>query len=209
LTHRLAPDFLKSDTEGSEMLVLRGAGQCLDRLLGLRCETQFESVFLGAPTFADIFMYLTQRGFMLLNLDYAGRGSPCNKFYAGDRYGILTGSDAVWVRKPEEIMAWEGNEVKKMARSAKYAIFCFANGATDLAMHMILLARQNLGSSMEVLTGTKLLASLDLAVQRLFYQLLQHPAYARAELEDIYVSLFARPLKRCHEFFESNEFNPT
>lgn len=92
--HDISPDFLKSDTEGSELLVLTGAKQQLDKFLGIRCETQFEQVFLGAPTFADIFALLTSHGFTLLNLDYNGRGSPSNKYYAGERYGVLTGTDA-------------------------------------------------------------------------------------------------------------------
>lgn len=203
----ISPDFLKSDTEGSELLVLTGAKRKLAKLIGIRCETQFEQVFLGAPTFADIFGLLTSHGFTLLNFDYNGRGSPCNKYYAGERYGVLTGTDATWVKRVEDILSWPGEEIEIAARAAKYALFCFANGASDVAMQMLLRASQ--ACQLSTLNSTKLLGSLDIAVQKLFYQLLQHPAYSQAELGDVYSSLFGRPLKRRHEFFESDEFNPS
>lgn len=205
--HDIRPDFLKSDSEGSELMVLQGAKEQLDNFLGIRCETQFEQVFLGAPTFADIFGLLTSHGFTLLNLDYNGRGSPVNKFFIGGRYGVLTGTDATWVKRVEDILTWPGEEMVIAARAAKYALFCFANGASDVAMQMLLLASQKCQFSK--LYGTRLLKSLDIAVQKLFYQLLQHPAYSQTELQGVYMSLFNRPLKRWHEFFESDEFNPS
>lgn len=205
--HDIRPDFLKSDTEGSEMLVLRGAEQQLKYCLGLRCETQFEQVFHGAPTFDNIFAHLTQRGFLLLNLDYNGMGSTCNKYFVGAKAGFLTGTDATWIRKPQEVLSWPGTADMVATRVAKYSVFCFLNGASDVAMHMLRMA-SSCGYELKSLEGTKLFANLDVLVQKLFYQLLQHPAYSRSELQEIYSKIFDRPLKRCHEFFESTDFNP-
>ncbi len=204
--HDISPDFLKSDTEGSELLILNGAKEKLEKMLGVRCETQFEQVFLGAPTFADIFKVLTSHGFTLLNFDYDGRGSPCNKYFAGRRYGVLTGTDATWVRGVDDVLSWSGDELEVVTRAAKYALFCFANGASDVGMQMLLRAGQT--HQFLRLNGTQLLRYLDISVQRLFYQLLQHPSYAYKELNYVYETLFNRPLKRWHEFFESDDFNP-
>lgn len=206
--HGLTLDFLKSDTEGSELQVLKGAERQLDGLLGLRCETQFEPVFIGAPSFADLYGHLTARGFFLLNFDYAGRGSPCNGYFSGERYGILTGTDATWLKRPEAVLARPGDAAAVAARVAKYAAFCMANGATDVAMHMLLTARRDHNVDLAALRGTRLLGHVDVAVQKLFYTLLQHPAYDAGELEQTYRLLFDRPLKRLHEFYESDEFNP-
>lgn len=140
--HGISADFLKSDTEGSELLVFTGAERQLDKLIGIRCETQFEQVFIGAPTFVDIYSILTRRGFSLLNLDYNGRGSPCNKYYAGERYGVLTGTDATWIKSVEDVLSWPGDEAAIAARAAKYALFAFSNGASDVAMQMLLRSSQ-------------------------------------------------------------------
>jgi FkbM family methyltransferase len=205
--NNIIPDFIKTDTEGSDLSVLAGAEGCLEKLIGIRTEIHFEQVFTGAPTFADMFHFLTRHGFITLNLDYDGRGSPINKYYAGDRYGLLTGTDAVWIKRVEDVLTWTESENEKATYAAKYALFCFANNASDLAMEMLLSSSQ--ACQLLELQGTRLLASLDVAVQNLFYTLLQHPAYSSSELGDVYSRLFRRPLKARHEFFESDEFNPT
>ncbi len=53
--HNINPDFLNSDTEGSETLVLTGAKRQFVKLIGIRCEPYFEQGFLEAPTFVVIF----------------------------------------------------------------------------------------------------------------------------------------------------------
>lgn len=208
----LALDFLKSDTEGSELAILKGAARQLEEnVLGVRCEVQFEPVFLGAPSFADIYTYMTGKGFFLLNLDYAGAGSPCNGLFAGDRYGILTGTDAVWLRHPSALfVARAGDDPgATAARTAKYAAFCLISQATDVAMDVLLQAKREHGIDLAALQGTALHRWLDVAVQRLFYALQQNPAHDRGRLQAVYAELFGRALKQFHEFFESEEVNPT
>jgi len=61
----------------------------------------------------------------LLNLDYDGRGLARNYFCEGNKYGTITELDAVFI-KPLEMI----NEKQLL----KYAVFCFNNHASDLAL---------------------------------------------------------------------------
>jgi hypothetical protein len=104
-------------------------------------------------------------------------------------------------------MSSHGRGRRRGLQPVQQNMHCFANGSSDMAMQMLLRASQVCKFSK--LNGTRLLQSLDIAVQKLFYQLLQHPVHSQTELQGVYMNLFNRRLKRWHEFFESDEFNPS
>ena len=62
-------DFMKLDTQGSELGVLQGAGQLLDDLLLLEIEVEFNPIYVGQPLFGDVDAYMRQHGFVLWRLD--------------------------------------------------------------------------------------------------------------------------------------------
>lgn len=55
--------FLKSDTQGYDMHVLRGAKGCLDRLLGIQIELPVREVYQGAGNYLESLAELTEMGF--------------------------------------------------------------------------------------------------------------------------------------------------
>ena len=62
-------DFLKIDTQGSELDILIGADRTLSELVsGVEVEVCFSELYKGAPLFADIDHYLRERGFALYDL---------------------------------------------------------------------------------------------------------------------------------------------
>jgi len=60
------PDFVKIDTQGFELSVLKGMGQTLDQALGLELEAQFAPLYQGQSLFHEIYDWLTKRGFRLV-----------------------------------------------------------------------------------------------------------------------------------------------
>lgn len=63
-----APDFIKTDVEGADLDVLKGAERALGSAMGLQVEAAFIERNIGAPLFADIDVFLRGHGFTLFQL---------------------------------------------------------------------------------------------------------------------------------------------
>lgn len=137
-------DFLKIDTEGSELEVLEGAEQQLSAsILGLRTEACFQSCYKEQPLFPEIHNYLLKHRFFLLNLDYFGRGVPYNGLFRkpdplapdNDRYGTLIGTDGVWLRDYRWVCErYAGDQDRIAYATLKYAYFCILNNGPDVGV---------------------------------------------------------------------------
>jgi FkbM family methyltransferase len=75
LDHQLAAngiddvDFIKIDTQGSELFVLQGAKDALaQRVLGVEVEVSFTTLYTGQPLFADVDILMRGAGFSLFDL---------------------------------------------------------------------------------------------------------------------------------------------
>jgi FkbM family methyltransferase len=86
-------DFLKVDTQGSELFVLEGALQVLrDQAVGVEVEVEFNQIYRDQPLFADVDRLLRDAGFELFDLRpvywkrTAGRdaGGPRGQLVWGD-----------------------------------------------------------------------------------------------------------------------------
>lgn len=63
-------DFLKLDTQGSELEILKsGEGTQLHGLLGLEVEAEFRELYLNQPRFSEVELFLRDRAFELVHID--------------------------------------------------------------------------------------------------------------------------------------------
>ncbi len=99
-------DFLKIDTEGTELDVLEGAARTLDRsVLGIEIEVFFHETHPGRAVFAEIDAWMRGKGFTLFdltpwrfcktalpNLDETRHGKSV--------HGQVVGGDALYLRDP-------------------------------------------------------------------------------------------------------------
>ncbi len=141
---KLHVDFLKVDTEGSDLEVLFGSSACLkETVLGLRVELHFQQCFKDQALFPEIFNFLKEHSFVLVNLDYFGRGEPQHQLYSSpnpvlpdiQRYGVLFGADGVFVKPYEWVLARKQDDDSLARMTFKWAWFCFLNNAPDLALN--------------------------------------------------------------------------
>lgn len=208
-TAGIKPDFLKLDTEGSEMPILLGATACLKQtVIGLRAESHFDAVYEGLPLFPELHRHLYGMGFILLNLDYAGTGVAWSEFTMPDKFGVLMGCDSVWIKRPDVLFGEGVSPDVASVRAMKLSAFCFANNATDVAIRVLLDATRKRGLRLADYAGTALGRYLDVTVQMLFNRLRALPTVQARHLDDTYRELFAREPKLMHHFFESDEINP-
>lgn len=61
-------DFIKLDTQGTELPILRGASTTLATAVGLKVEVEFVELYEGQPLFADVDAFLRAAGFQLMDL---------------------------------------------------------------------------------------------------------------------------------------------
>jgi len=62
-------DFIKLDTQGSELEILRGGDKTLDGVFGVAVEVEFSPIYADQPLFGDIDAYLRSKGFSLFDLN--------------------------------------------------------------------------------------------------------------------------------------------
>lgn len=136
-------DFLKVDTEGADLEVLQGAVNSLEKsVLGVRVELHVQACFHGQPLLPDIFNFLHQRNFTLINLDYFGRGEPQHALFRNgsphsveyQRYGTFIGADGVFMVPFAALRDRAMSDEHYERLVFKWAWFGFLNNAPDLAL---------------------------------------------------------------------------
>jgi FkbM family methyltransferase len=207
----LSLDFLKLDTEGNEYQILLGAiEQLKTSILGVRCEVSFDYIFDGMPLFSTLHDFMLSKGFFLLNIDYDGKGDYQNNFVkTNERYGILTASDAVWMRRPHLVFESQRASTRSVEiQVMKYAAFCLMNHAPDVAVNMLLEARQKHGIDFSGLSETRLYKYLDISIHKLFYSLKWQPGQLLSVHQDTFYAIFGKKMRVMNEYMESTELNP-
>jgi FkbM family methyltransferase len=203
-------DFMKIDTEGSELSILQGAqSQLSSNVVGLYLAVHFNPIYEGASLIDTIMKPLTDNGFYLVNLDYSGKGAARNPYIRPHRYGVLMGCYSLWLKK---IPLLENDDSysptsKETHFALKQALAAILHDATDIGLE-ILLRLANRANALELWRQTPLFNYIDLLVQRLFRDLREHPAHDEDDLATVYQKIFNREFKKGHYYFQSDEVNP-
>ena len=98
-------DFVKADTQGSELFVLEGAAQALaSSIIGVEVEVEFTQIYQEQPLFGDVDAYLRSLGFLLFDL------RPCYWKRAaghslGGPHGQIIWADALYLKGPAAFQA--------------------------------------------------------------------------------------------------------
>jgi FkbM family methyltransferase len=196
------PDFLKVDTEGSDLEVLQGAESVIDHhVLGIRCEVFFRELYRNVPEIDAVHQFLRAKGFVLASLDYNGKGSAQSYFCPHDRYGVLMGCEALYLRNDQYNLALP------LERFVKLLIFLFLNYLEDLAVRYLVVREDvrdpNVRPAFPELWGT---------LERLFLlaakKLQWTPGGAFQAAKDDYAKFFGASFPERHHFYESDSLNP-
>lgn len=62
-------DFIKLDTQGSELFILQGATRTLNNVFALEIEAEFAELYQDQPLFSDIDRFVRELGFQLFDLN--------------------------------------------------------------------------------------------------------------------------------------------
>ena len=156
------PDFIKLDTQGTELAILQASPRALAETNLVEIEVEFVEVYRGQPLFDEVFRFLYDNGFELL---YLNRAFQNRKGFAGEARGQLTFADALFARTPAKI----GD--RSPLRLLKYVTLLINYGHLDLAFDIY---RRNLndidrlvpdGSLMAQFAGTPDKEGAELSAQ--------------------------------------------
>lgn len=102
-------DFMKIDTQGSELMVLQGASNYLATTRALEIEVEFNPLYVGQPLFGDVDAFLRERGFVLWRLKDMAHYSVPHRHRRGEigvRDRQLFDSRPVRIRGGEGQLYW-------------------------------------------------------------------------------------------------------
>lgn len=131
-------DFIKLDTQGSELPILKGAMSYLENVIGLEIEVEFAQLYRNQPLFGDVDRFAREQGFDLFDIKRTYWKRKDSKF-TGSQKGQLIYGDALYFRAPESVLLMKGISQEKITRAiCVYLVY----GYLDLAQSLSSLARE-------------------------------------------------------------------
>ncbi len=137
-------DFMKVDTQGTELYILEGATDTLRRaMFGVEVEVEFSPVYLNQPLFADVDVFMRNHGFQLFDLAPCFWKRKIGKDLGGER-GQIIFANALYLKDSEVFMAslqdlsYSGSRKSKVLRGI---IICLLHGYADYAREILDLAQ--------------------------------------------------------------------
>ena len=131
-------DFIKIDTQGSELDILKGATSFYDNLIGLEVEVEFIELYQKQPLFSEVNSFIESKGFSLVDLKRTYWRRKAKNY--SNRKGELISADALYFKEPENIIALNNLNQEKIIRSIHTYL---AYGYDDLAKTLLDLSEKD------------------------------------------------------------------
>ncbi len=96
--YNIEMDYMKLDTQGYELEILKGARNSLRKTIMLEVEIEYSEMYKGQPLFFDVVKYLDEIGFQLLDLSKVYWRSKKSKLFYNTK-GRLVFGDALFIKK--------------------------------------------------------------------------------------------------------------
>jgi FkbM family methyltransferase len=125
----LSPDFLKLDTQGTELDILKGAEKSLANIALVEVEVEFMTHYDGQPLFHDVSAYMMDHGYELLYLNRVMASRT--QLYTGPSRGQLIFGDALFGKREDML------EGLSPAQLTKYCILLCQFGHMDVAYQVM------------------------------------------------------------------------
>ena len=147
-------DFMKVDTQGSELEILKGASNFLDSLIGLEVEVEFVEIYKDQPLFPEVNEFIESHGFSLIDMKRTFWKRKIGD--EGNNKGQLVFADVLYFKEPEQVLKLINLSSEKIIKTINlYLVY----GYIDLALELLELATKEKVLSREL--NKKLLSLID------------------------------------------------
>ena len=123
-----AVDFLKLDTQGSELEILMAAPRTVSSALGMEIEAEFIAQYRGQPLWAEVHAFMSGQGFELMDLRRQYWKRKVALEHPAPGRGQIVFADALYMKSPERLLE-EGGDERLFRAVEMYAVY----GKRDLA----------------------------------------------------------------------------
>lgn len=121
-------DFIKLDTQGSELEILQGAMNTLAGVIGVEVEVEFREVYRHQPLFGSVSTHLTSAGFDFIDFVALARWQRSDSNGLRTHLGELIHADALFLRSPK----WVVNHADSPDIVRRALLIYFLYGQFDL-----------------------------------------------------------------------------
>jgi FkbM family methyltransferase len=136
--HRLAPDFLSLDTQGSELNILKGGEQTFhDHCVALATEIEFHPMYKDQPLFSGIFDFALRHGFHFVGFTYLQEISPHRLPLGARAKGVLAFGDALFFRNIDSVRAIAKSQNELYLMLLKLAFIALNFGYLEFALQVV------------------------------------------------------------------------
>ena len=133
-------DFIKIDTQGSELSILKGGDNILkNEIFGLEIEVEFSTLYENQPLFSDVDKFLRKYNFQLFDLKHYYWKRKLGQSYGGGK-GQLIFADALYFRNLDKfnVSICQGNDdLWKKTKVLRAISICFMYGYFDYAFQIV------------------------------------------------------------------------
>lgn len=134
-------DFIKLDTQGSELFVLQGATETIkEHIFGIEVEVEFSEMYKNQPLFSEVDSFIRSKGFYLFDLQGFYWKRKNGKNYGKGR-GQLVSGNVLYLRNIIDFIEVVRNIENKEERKSKVLkafSICSIYGYFDYALELLL-----------------------------------------------------------------------
>ena len=123
-----SPDFLKLDTQGTELYILQGAGNWIGQIPLIETEIEFLPLYQNQPLFHDVGQFMHTHGYVLL---YLNRVFTSRQNYRGKSRGQIIFGDALYGLGLPQVSTLD------TLQKTKYVILLIQYGHRDFACEIV------------------------------------------------------------------------